>query len=464
MNAPPQEKPFNRYMLRKVPIPWKFQESLDEIAEFCAENAVEEVIYFIEPEEGSHGLPNLDLIRSYVPWLIKGREQLAKLGITMSINPYVTQGMRDAGWDLRAVFPDFEWITDITGIQAKSQGCPMSPAWREWLFSAYEIYASTGPRYLWIEDDFRVHRHRPVMTACFCKRHIETFNKKVGRNFTRETLAAEILRPGEPSPLRALWLEHVGSNMSEVIELLAQRIYGKYPDVQLGLMCSGPWAHANDRRDWDRVLRALKGHHAYAVIRPTVCEYQSTNPMVLYEARQTIPATLKCARIPVHACTEIENARWSTYAKPIRITQGALLISAACGCPSMTLNLFDCMGTPMRDEPEFGKMLRDARPMLDQLVPAFGPGGSERGIGILQDEFASNYTHLTEGQKFPDLTQGEETWGDILGALGMSITFGSSPMIAVTGQKLRGFAPRLDECQQRLHRQGRRHHPQCRPG
>jgi hypothetical protein len=111
-----------RYMLRRTMAPWKFQETIDEAMDFARAYGVDEIIWKIDTEEFSHGLPTLELIRGYVPWLIKSREQLAAVGVSMSINPWVTQGMRDAGWDNRQVHPDMEWLTDISGLAAKSQG------------------------------------------------------------------------------------------------------------------------------------------------------------------------------------------------------------------------------------------------------------------------------------------------------------------------------------------------------
>src|ERR1035437_1945829 len=306
---------FTRYQLRRTFFPWKFREVIDEVLDFSKRYGVEEVIWKIDTEEISHGLPTLERIAGYLPALKESGQRLGAAGIAMSINPWVTQGMRDAGWDLRGTFPDFEWLTDITGIQAKSQACPAGPAWRKWLLDAYDMYASTGPRVLWLEDDFRVHRHRPVMVACFCQRHVQGFSKKIGRPFTRESLATEILKPGKPSPIRAQWFDYVGGIMCEVVEMLAERIYGKYPHVRLGLMLNSAESSASERRGWGRMMKALAGPHERVTIRPAMGNYSETNLRGIYAARHIASAAMQCVRRPFHACSELENYPYSRYSR-----------------------------------------------------------------------------------------------------------------------------------------------------
>ncbi|MBA3707607.1 MAG: hypothetical protein H0W83_02160 [Planctomycetes bacterium] len=435
----------NRYMLRRSLFPWKFAETIEETATFAAAHGIQEVIWKIDCEEFSHGLPTHDQIRAYLPWLERSRERLAQVGVAMSINPWATQGMRDAGWDLRAVFPDFEWMVDITGVTARSQACPMSPGWRAWLLSSFALYAGIKPDVLWIEDDFRVHRHRPVLYACYCDRHVASFSQKVGRTFTRETLAAEILKPGAPSPVRAQWFSHVGGNMAEVLELLAARVYATNRECRLGLMCSHPAMHATERRDWDRCIRAITGHHDHAVIRPAMGNYQEATPRGLYDSRQLVSSTLACVRAPVLACSEIENWPFSRYSKSVAFARAQVLLSAPLRCPSMSLNFYDHTGTALAEEPQYGRMLMDIRPRVDALVDAYRPDGRERGIGILHAEDGGDATHLTAGQDFSAISMGGEPWADILQAMGVGVSWQTADAVAVSGQKLRAHAAQLDE-------------------
>lgn len=434
-----------RYMLRRTLFPWKLEETIDEVVRYVKEFGVDEVIWKVDCEEFSHGLPSHDIIDRAVPHLKRSRGLLAEVGTMMSINPWVTMGHRDAGWDLRDKMRGFEGLTDISGIKAKSQACPLGPAWREWLKGAYLRYASAGPRVLWLEDDMRIHHHRPVKFACFCDRHLKEFAKIAGREFTREELAAEVLKPGEPTEIRKLWLDFLGSVIVDVVRMVADAVYSQYPEVQLGLMTSAPWFHGMEVRDWDGLMEALAGNHGNVFIRPCMGNYNELSDRGLYPSRQFVAGTIKCVRKPARFCTEVENWPFTRFSKSVSFTRMQLLASATMKCQSMTLNLYDHLGTPLYDESEYGVMLRDTHPMLDALTAVYAPEGVERGVGVLMNEQGGKFKKLAEGAEYGDISMSSEPWADIIEALGAPATWAESPVTVVTGQKLEAEEDRLDE-------------------
>jgi hypothetical protein len=141
----------------------------------------------------------------------------------------------------------------------------------------------------------------------------------------------------------------------------------------------------------------------------------------------------------------VENWPFSRWSKSVRYTRAQLLLSAAMRCPSVTLNLYDHVGTPLYEEPQYGELLRHTRPLLDTMVEAYRPEGVERGVGILQQEEAAKHTILSEGAGYGDLGMGREPWADVLQALGTSVTFGESEVVAASGRKLQAHSNRLDE-------------------
>ncbi len=433
-----------RFMLRRTLFPWKMEETVLEVVRYCTDFDVDEIIWKIDTEEFSHGLPELDRIRAYLPWLNQSRDMLFALGVGMSINPWVTQGMRDAGLNNRAVHPDFEWMTDITGVQANAIACPRSPGWRQWIKEAYALYASTRPRVLWIEDDIRIHGHRPVAWACFCERHLREFGDRLGRAFTREELAAEILRPGAPSPVRAAWLAFEGEAIHSILKEVADAVHAVSPDTHVGLMTSAPWAHAMEIRDWDAVLDALRGDHSFVTVRPCMGNYQENSPRGLYDSWQLVAGTLACLRQPVHACTEIENWPFTRFSKSVRFTRAQILLSAALRCPSMTFNMYDHVGTPLYEEPQYGVMLKEVRARADALAGTYLPEGVDRGIGILQPEDGGRHKRLEPNARYGDLSMNREHWAMPLQALGFSMTYEASDVIAISGKRLEAYAERLE--------------------
>jgi len=173
--------------------------------------------------------------------------------------------------------------------------------------------------------------------------------------------------------------------------------------------------------------------------------YTSHNLRDIYAARYNVGGTLNNVRRPAHVCTEVENYSYSRFCKSLRITRTQLLLSAASRCPSMTLNLYDHCGTPLRAEPQFGKLLAGTRPMLDQIVAAFPIDGTERGIRMLAPENGSAHVHLQPGQKFAEMILRPEPWAELLQCFGNSITWSQSPVTAISGQRIRSYHANLDE-------------------
>jgi hypothetical protein len=285
---------------------------------------------------------------------------------------------------------------------------------------------------LWIEDDFRVHRHRPVWYACFCKRHIEEFSRLTGSGFTREELAREILQPGTPSATREQWMAFEGSVMAEVLELLGQRVTKANPAVQLGLMLNQPSMSAMETRDWDRCMAAISQGRDFVTVRPGMTNYQEWSPRGLYSARSSVSGVMACIRKDAHLCTEIENWPFSRYSKSVRFTRAQVLLSAAMRCQSMTFNMYDHMGTPLAAEPQYGQMLKDARPMVDAMVAAMGRGGVDRGVRILEHEQAGKRIRLDAGDDYGKLNLGADPWADIIQAMGATVAWGAGSTASST--------------------------------
>jgi hypothetical protein len=113
------------------------------------------------------------------------------------------------------------------------------------------------------------------------------------------------------------------------------------------------------------------------------------------------------------------------------------------GC-SVTLNLYDHLGTPLADEPEYGDMLRDTRRRMEALVAAYAPGGHERGIGMLHPEDGPRHKLLSAGAGYGDLSLGHEVWQELVQPLGFPITYMKSPVVAMSRQMPRACAGQLD--------------------
>ncbi len=426
------------YMLRRCLVPWRAEEIIAELEQYCPKNKIDEVAWTIEGEEFNKGLSTLESIKNHLPWIEKAKDRLAILGVKTSIYAWATLNHADRGRDGSTLFPDIQWMVDCTGATARFCACPLSPAWQEYIVKAYQLYASIEPEILWIDDDFRMFNHSPVTFGCFCPIHLKVFSERVGRKISREELVENILAPGKPHADRSLWLNFLGDTMVEVAGMLEKAVHNVSPKTRLGLMTSHPWDHSLEGRNWDRLLKALAGPYQ-PVIRPTAGSYNEASSEGIHSGADVLRRTIFCLPEETRICPEIENWTYTRFSKSARFTRLQIGLAQAMKVADVTLGIYDHMGTPMDFEPAYGRMLQESKPFFDALASWCLPGGKERGVGVIHHPRASDYVHTAGGKDFRELYPHDDGWQIPIQACGIPVTFESSEVMAITGQVLRAF-------------------------
>lgn len=428
-----------QYMLRKTLPPWKPHETIDELVELMPRYRVDEVIFKIDVEEFTHGLPTVDYIEQFIPWLKEARDKLAAVGVRTSINPWVTTVHCDRGRDCRAAHPDVQFVVGHDGTECRACACPLSPAWRELTCKLYALYASVKPEVLWIEDDIRTFNHRPARYACFCDIHLKEFERRTGEHRTREKLVANILAPGKPHPDRKRWFDLLGDVMVDVGAMFERAVHAVSPDTRLGLMTSNPVDHALEGRRWEDFCEAIAGPHPL-VVRPCMGNYSETNARGLYTSASLVRRTMFCLPRPVRPQTEMESFPFTLYSKSCAFTRLQNAMSFVLGAEGVTMNIFDHCASPMENWPEYGLTLPESKPLLNAIAERCLPDPTERGVGILHHVRGSDEKQLSPNADYADLAQKSDGWMGPIESLGMSVTFQPSPVRAVTGQVLRAYS------------------------
>ena len=428
-----------RYSLRRTMPPWQPKETIDELIEFAPRYRLDEVIFKIDVEEFSHGLPTVEMIAPCLPWLKEARERLGEIGVAMSINPWVTLVHCDRGRDCRKAHPDVDWMVGHDGVECTACACPLSPGWRALMDELYRLYASVHPRVLWLEDDIRTFNHQPVTYGCFCDLHLAEFERRTGLKRTREELVANILASGEPHPDRAAWLDLMGETMVDVARVFEQAVHGVSPETQLGLMTSHPNHHALEGRRWRDFTSTLAGGLPLAV-RPCMGNYEERNARGLYDSSHMVRRTLACLGGDLEIQTELESFPFTLYSKSAAFTRLQLLFSFALGSDAATMNLFDHAGSAMEAWPQYGRMLAATRPLVDAVADRCRGKAADRGVGVLHHPRGSYAIRLSQGAEYDDLAHKDSGWMRAIESLGMSATFEPAPLRAVTGQILRAYS------------------------
>ncbi|QIG39445.1 hypothetical protein G5T42_08085 [Microbacterium sp. 4R-513] len=415
------------YALRRSLPRHRFEELLAELVEVAPRYRLDEVIVVVEAEELFPGHPTPETMPAQVEQLHRVRDALEPLGIAYSLNPWVTRGHEDR---LRPnTIPGAQTAVNLHGQAATSVTCLLSAAWRANLAATWGLYASTRPRVIWVEDDIR--DFGPA--ECYCPLHLARFSALVGHDVAREELIAALIRPGEPHPWRSLWLGVRSEAALESMEVIRDAVRAASPDTRIGLMSSGPRNHVREARDWHRVADALGGD---ILSRPTLGNYWEWGPpRGLYFSQDSIKLTRSVLPEGVEDFTEVESVPFSRYAKSVAFMDATLAVSFAGGASGCTLNVFDHLGSPMENEPHYGRLLGERKDFYAGLADRLGRGGKHRGINLIHRDDSAEKVRLEPGSGLADLAEGGFSAVEAFEAAGIPTIYEASPVTFVCGRQ-----------------------------
>ncbi|MEG0294427.1 hypothetical protein [Enterococcus sp.] len=421
------------------------EERIEELILFCREAQIDEVNFFINHEEIGRGHISLQETVEWMKASLQLKERLAKEQIGFSLNPGITLMHGDRG---RVVDPllGIQTMVDRDGTKASAVACPGDPIWQEYIAKTYGIYASVEPEYLWLEDDFRHFNHKPVLWGCFCDAHMERYQVALGQEISRESFVEQILKPGEPTKARQVYLDICRNEMNETAFKIEQAVHAVSPQTKLALMTSQPEEHATEGRDWQEIFEKLSGDQAF-VARPHLPSYNEVTPKVYNNGFNRV------SRITAHLLgddsvlyPELENYMYSRYAKSNQFSRFQLESSLILHPKGSTMNLFDMMGTGVVRDYQLQTMLSEAKPFLTRISALDLRISEQRGIHVLYGTRGSYSIRTKEGARREELIPREDSWLALLGAFGISsipATYSKAlknQVVAVSGQYLRQLA------------------------
>jgi hypothetical protein len=420
----------------------------DLLLKFCEEGRVDNVAFFINPEELNHS--HLTAAQTQV-WLDAIRplsERLAKVGISTSLNPWTTIMHSDRG---QVVNPEigFSTLVDVNGHQAHSMACPGDQVWRDYLSARYAQYATLHPKELWLEDDFRHYNHSPLKLACFCPRHMRLYAEKLGRDVTRAEFVKEMLQPGEPTPARKAYLDVAREEMKVTVHQIEQAVHAVSPETNLAQMTSFPDWHAMEGRDWDGLFDNLRGAGHPRVARPHLPAYNEVAPLkygrIFEDYTRTTAAYLGD---DAQLWPELESYMYSPFVKSRKFTQMQIETAALVGAKGILLNLFDMIGNGIDESYGYAKMLADSKDFLNRISEQRLQMQKLRGIRVLVSQDSAYTLHTAKGAVPEELLPKETSWAALLSQFGMATTITpwhqdsvyQGEQLAVSGQFLRNLS------------------------
>ncbi|WP_035795108.1 hypothetical protein [Kitasatospora mediocidica] len=403
-----------------------------ELAKFCGEAGIDEVVLLLGAEELYTGHPTGAAEDLLFETAATATTVLREAGIGVSLNPWVTAGHADRG---RVDRLGFAPMVDPEGTAAVAQASFACPRWRGWLAAHYARYATLDLRVLWLEDDFRYHNHAPLhWGGGFEPLMLERFAAVVGRPVTRERLVTAVTSPGEPHPWRELLQQVWRTAQLETAALVAAAVGAQSGGrVQLGLMSSELGVHSVEGRDWPALFEALSidGRVAH---RPHFARYGDAPGRELSFSVWMLEA--QRALRPAHATSEPEIENWphTAWSKSDTQTWSELVAAQLAGSDAMFLNVHPMQSGRAQRFPRIADLLRRSRPALDWVAERQPRSPRTHGVGLPVPPQAAAHVRTRTGGELAELAVDAGPAADLLLRYGVPVTAGPAPVQAVFGQ------------------------------
>ncbi|MFA3843658.1 hypothetical protein [Streptomyces aureus] len=427
-----------RYHLRfQIPSGQDAARQAAELAAFCQEAGVDEVVLLLAAEEFHGGHPagaEEDLLYDTAA---TSAAVLRDAGLDVSLNPWVTTGHADRG---RRDRHGFAPMVGPDGRAAAGQASFACPLWRSWLTAHYARFADLGFRVLWLEDDFRFHNHAPLQWGGgFEPLILERLALLAGEPVTREQVVAAVTAPGEPHSWRALLQEVWRTAQLEVAAEVAEAV-GKHSDgrSRVGLMSSEPAMHGVEGRNWDALFNAL-AIDGEAVHRPHFAVYSDAPGRALSRSVWLLELQRALRPAGVRAEPEIENWPHTAWSKPDTQTWSEMTAAQLSGADALFLNLHPMHSGRARRHPRVADLLRRARPALDLLAERGREELGTFGVSLPVHQQAAAHVRTSRPGRLADLAAGPEGAADFLLRYGIPVTAGEAPVRALFGQAAWAF-------------------------
>lgn len=238
-------------------------------------SAIDEISLFVDYSH--HGYYPLEEYQAMVPLLKSRMQAIREAGVpSVGLNILCSIGHLDEGFDWLA-HPPFQTMVGHDGSTSISCMCIRAPEYLPYLKAKYQILAESEPDFIWIDDDVRM-QHHGVDYPCFCHHCVETFNRRIGASYRRESLV-RALDNDQQGNLRREFLAYNNEALQNLLTAIREAVQEVDPDIKLGLMTANlPW-NSYAASDQPGLLKALGA----TMIRPGGGFYTDEHPMGLID-------------------------------------------------------------------------------------------------------------------------------------------------------------------------------------
>jgi hypothetical protein len=424
------------YMLRYHAPLDDFDRHLRRLIPLCQESHICEVMFIIDPEERFFGFPTLDRLREWAPKLRIAGAELRAAGIEMSLNPWVTLGHSERGYPHPKALGFAPMVGD-DGSVSPDTACPADPAWQRYIADSYAIFASAGPKILWLEDDHRLHNHPPLRMGCFAKPTLDEFARRIGKQWQREDLVRAIVQ--NEGGVRGQWMGFTGDLWEENARRIRQAVHAVDPNVELAQMTSSMAAHSAEGRRWQPYLRALCGANHAPITRPHFGPYRDSTGFDFVSGVTMFRHSLAFAGRGTRCCAELDTGPHGYFSLIKAKVRLHMELMAFWGCRDIAANVMSLGGNDPADERWGFECMRDSYPRLSALAAMSLEHRVERGVHVWTHESAALHQDARGlPMSMDSLQPAFDAWANVLGRVGVAYTFEApSSLTATSGDTIR---------------------------
>lgn len=415
-----------------------FEQKVGFLLDFCEKARIDDVMFFISPEEVNDGHITIEQAKKYTDVILRAKKLLTERGITVSLNPWCTLSHYDGGRKLKPG-QNFRTMVGADGTTAQHVVCPLCENWRQYYAELMEFFVATlEPKIIWFEDDLRYSNHDPIWLGCFCEEHMRLFNAALNADYDRETFLKKVV---SDLHVRETYLDIISNVIRELVEYVVKRIP---QDVTFGLMTGG--TGQAEGIDYAATFSAMKDGDKHGKPYNRICLHSYRQRGLQAYAWAFNESSMLCRKFTgdfAYCVSEMENYPHSLYTKSAHYLKYQLLTTAPLGLFGDTFSIFEFNGNGAVNYEKYAAVLNEIKPYLSRIGELDLRPQDMVGVQVLVNE-KSSYTIKCKKGELCEIGPKDGWLFAYLTQLGIACAYTTDieqkgKIFAVSGQVLRNY-------------------------
>ena len=351
-------------------------------------------------------------------YLYKIIPRFSKIGVIPGINILCTQGHSITRALIKEEF-GFQPVVGPNGIESDGSVCALDENFLEYVFKMYQLYAKTGTRQIWTDDDIRMGAHgqsdrlhgshirirtgalgqSDCTVYCYCPLHLERLYKETNKKWKVWELA-NVLSDSSEKEIHRIVNKIDNNSILNLYKHIEKAIHDIDPGIRIGHMST-----YNMNRNIDKELQALKGKKADPLLRPGGEYWYEDDLFGALKKRIRIRSNLPFKEKDIEISCEIENYPYWPNLKSLTAIKLEMDLAVLDGSDRISFNILGDFAEPVMVKEGYIKLLKERHDFLLCLKKTIKEK-NKCGVNIIRNTDYSKH-------------RGFENWSNNLSRLGI---------------------------------------------